>query len=257
MRSYWSRTATHRSASPNDTLARARLGVAEPVLASRCLTSDRCFMILVAMTSAAAADRDSECVPALDRHVLRPARRSRRPRSRTSSAGKPPTAARPATPAAPALPETWPAFTERSRPRHIGGLARGQDLWLEPPPGRRGLPQPELWLYVVENVRQGDPEQFRLLQIGGQRRQAMLARAVERRYFGFPGTWQPTTNSSATSISLRKLPLWVRANRLRQDLRRAAFAPANAMIGGSRPEQRHALTTRSPCRCVINDIFAL
>jgi hypothetical protein len=75
------------------------------------------------------------------------------------------------------------------------------------------------------------------LQIRGQRLQAMPARAVERRYFTFLGPWQPTTNSSATSISLRKLPLWVRANRLRQDLRRAAFAPANAMIGGSRPEQ--------------------
>lgn len=67
-----------------------------------------------------------------------------------------------------------------------GGLARGQDLWLEPRQVAEGRHNPNFWLYVVENIRQGDPAQFRLLEIGGQTLRAMLDHAVERRYFTVP-----------------------------------------------------------------------
>lgn len=67
-----------------------------------------------------------------------------------------------------------------------GGFARGQDLWLEPRQIAEGLQNPNFWLYIVENIRQGDPTRFRLVPIGGDTLRAMLARAVERRYFTVP-----------------------------------------------------------------------
>lgn len=67
-----------------------------------------------------------------------------------------------------------------------GGSARGQDLWLEVRQVEEAASNPDFWLYVVENVRQGDPAQFRLLQIGGKALRSLLARAVERRYFTVP-----------------------------------------------------------------------
>lgn len=67
-----------------------------------------------------------------------------------------------------------------------GGFARGQDLWLEPRQVAEGRHNPDFWLYIVENIRQGDPAQFRLLEIGGETLQTMLGRAVERRYFTIP-----------------------------------------------------------------------
>ena len=65
----------------------------------------------------------------------------------------------------------------------FGAWARGQDLWLETRQADDATRNPNFWIYAVENVRQGDPAQFRLLQIGGDDLRAMLARAVERRYF--------------------------------------------------------------------------
>ncbi len=67
-----------------------------------------------------------------------------------------------------------------------GGSARGQDLWLEVRQVEEARRNPNFWLYVMENVRQGDPSQFRLLTVGGERLQALLARAVERRYYTVP-----------------------------------------------------------------------
>lgn len=67
-----------------------------------------------------------------------------------------------------------------------GGSARGQDLWLEVRQVEEGRSNPDFWLYVVENVRQGDPGQFTLLRIGGERLRMLLARAVERRYYTVP-----------------------------------------------------------------------
>ena len=68
-----------------------------------------------------------------------------------------------------------------------GGSARGEDLWLEPAQVAAALAAPErFWLYVVDNVSQGDPEQFRLLRFGGDQWANMLAGRKERRYFEVP-----------------------------------------------------------------------
>jgi hypothetical protein len=45
---------------------------------------------------------------------------------------------------------------------------------------------PNFYLYLVENVRQGDPARFKLRVFGGEQLQRVLARAKERRYFEVP-----------------------------------------------------------------------
>jgi len=67
-----------------------------------------------------------------------------------------------------------------------GQSARGQDLWLETRQVDEARTNPEFWLYIVENVRQGDPARFRLIEIGGEDLLQLLQRAVERRYFTVP-----------------------------------------------------------------------
>ncbi|GIF76855.1 hypothetical protein [Asanoa siamensis] len=67
-----------------------------------------------------------------------------------------------------------------------GQWARGQDLWLEPRQRDEALANPNFWIYVVENVRQGDPALFRLKTISGADLRPLLDRAVERRYFTVP-----------------------------------------------------------------------
>jgi len=65
-----------------------------------------------------------------------------------------------------------------------GTSARGQDLWLEVRQIEEARTNPDnFWLYIVENVRQENPEQFRLLRFGGEPLVRLLDRAVERRYF--------------------------------------------------------------------------
>lgn len=78
-----------------------------------------------------------------------------------------------------------------SPPRSIevkayGGSARGQELWLEPRQFDAAQTDADFWLYIVENVRQGDSAQFRLLQIGGGELDTLLRRATERRYYAVP-----------------------------------------------------------------------
>lgn len=45
---------------------------------------------------------------------------------------------------------------------------------------------PNFYVYVVENVAQGDPALFELRVIGGDQLQRIIARAKERRYFEVP-----------------------------------------------------------------------
>ncbi len=78
-----------------------------------------------------------------------------------------------------------------SPPRHIevkavGASARGTELPLEVTQMTEAQNNPDFCLYVVENVRQGDPALFQLRVLGGQRLQRMLARAKEWRYFSLP-----------------------------------------------------------------------
>ncbi len=67
-----------------------------------------------------------------------------------------------------------------------GRSSRGQDLWLEVRQVEEARRNADFWLYIVENVRQGDPAQFRLLQLGGQDLATLLGRARERRYYEVP-----------------------------------------------------------------------
>ncbi|MFC0505713.1 protein NO VEIN domain-containing protein [Micromonospora costi] len=67
-----------------------------------------------------------------------------------------------------------------------GGSARGSDLWLEVRQIEEALRNSDFWIYVVENVRQGDPRQFTLKMIGGERLQKLLERAKEQRYYTVP-----------------------------------------------------------------------
>ncbi|SNT49652.1 hypothetical protein SAMN05421812_107234 [Asanoa hainanensis] len=67
-----------------------------------------------------------------------------------------------------------------------GASARGQDLWLESRQRAEADTNPDFWIYIVENVRQGDPAHFRLLQIGGEDLKRLVRRAVERQYFTVP-----------------------------------------------------------------------
>jgi len=63
---------------------------------------------------------------------------------------------------------------------------RGEDLWLETRQVDEARGNPSFFVYVVENVRQGDPEQFKLKVYGGEQLQRLLANAKERRYYGVP-----------------------------------------------------------------------
>lgn len=67
-----------------------------------------------------------------------------------------------------------------------GTTARGTDLWLEVRQVEEARTNPDFWVYVVENVRQGDPALFRLLCIGGDDLQGLISRARERRYYEVP-----------------------------------------------------------------------
>jgi hypothetical protein len=78
-----------------------------------------------------------------------------------------------------------------SPPRSIeikahGVSARGQELWLETRQFDAARRDADFWLYIVDNVRQGDPAEFRLIQIGGQELADLLRRATERHYYTVP-----------------------------------------------------------------------
>jgi hypothetical protein len=64
-----------------------------------------------------------------------------------------------------------------------GRSARGQDLWLEPRQIEEADRNPDLYIYVVEHVRQGDPVDFTLRVLGGETLRVLLQRRREQRYF--------------------------------------------------------------------------
>lgn len=69
----------------------------------------------------------------------------------------------------------------------FGRSARGADLWLETKQVAAALADPgRFHLMIVENVRQGDPAKFRLLDISGDRLAALLERRREKHYFEVP-----------------------------------------------------------------------
>jgi hypothetical protein len=66
-----------------------------------------------------------------------------------------------------------------------GRSARGQDLWLEPRRVEAGR-NPDFYINVVENVRQGDPASFTLRVLGGETLRVLLQRRREQRYSTVP-----------------------------------------------------------------------
>lgn len=68
-----------------------------------------------------------------------------------------------------------------------GALARGSDLWLETRQVHAAESDPDRFhLVIVENVRQGDPAKFRVLDLSGNRLAELLRRKREKHYFEVP-----------------------------------------------------------------------
>lgn len=67
-----------------------------------------------------------------------------------------------------------------------GRSARGQDLWLEVRQVEEARVNPNFHVYVVDNVRQGNPDKFRLIDLHGEVLARLLERAKEQRYYSVP-----------------------------------------------------------------------
>jgi Domain of unknown function (DUF3883) len=79
----------------------------------------------------------------------------------------------------------------QSSPRLIevkayGKLARGADLLMEVRQVEEARRNPNFYVYVVENVRQGNPAEFTLRILGGVRLERLLERAKEYRGYSVP-----------------------------------------------------------------------
>lgn len=68
----------------------------------------------------------------------------------------------------------------------FGKSNRGFGLWLETRQVDEARRNPNFYVYVVENVRQGEPSTFTLKVLGGERLRRLLERAKERRYYEVP-----------------------------------------------------------------------
>ncbi len=68
----------------------------------------------------------------------------------------------------------------------FGTTNRGYDLWLEVRQVEEARANPNFFVYVVENVRQGDASKFTLKVLGGELLQRLLERAKEQRYYTVP-----------------------------------------------------------------------
>lgn len=70
--------------------------------------------------------------------------------------------------------------------KSFGASNRGYDLWLEVRQVEEAKANPDFYVYVVENVGQGDPGQFTLRVLGGERLRRLLERAKEQRHYTVP-----------------------------------------------------------------------
>jgi hypothetical protein len=68
----------------------------------------------------------------------------------------------------------------------VGGNQRGWFLPVETAQADEARRNPDFWIYIVDNVRQGDPAQFRLKLLGGEQLARLLEKAKERRYLEVP-----------------------------------------------------------------------
>jgi hypothetical protein len=81
----------------------------------------------------------------------------------------------------------------------VGASTRGYGLWLEVRQVEEARRNPDFYVYVVENVRQGDPRFFTLKVLDGVRLRRLFQRAKERRYYEVP--W-PVADYDACPTSL-------------------------------------------------------
>lgn len=79
---------------------------------------------------------------------------------------------------------------------------RGSFLWLEPVQHKHALDDPTFYVYVVENVGQGNPAKFTLRVLAGEQLKRLAANAKERRYYelGWPTKDYDVTPIEATPI---------------------------------------------------------
>jgi hypothetical protein len=77
---------------------------------------------------------------------------------------------------------------DSSRSRRLGRDTGRSDgfLWLETRQVEAARDNPHFFLYVVENVRQGDPQKLRLIIFSEAQLQRLLARAREKHYYEVP-----------------------------------------------------------------------
>jgi hypothetical protein len=85
---------------------------------------------------------------------------------------------------------TYPADIDRP-PRTIevkavGGSQRGWFLPLETAQVAAARANPDFFVYIVDNVRRGDPSKFGIKVLGGERLARLLANAKDRRYYEVP-----------------------------------------------------------------------
>ena len=81
----------------------------------------------------------------------------------------------------------------------FGRLNRGFDLWLETRQVEEARRNTNFYVYVVENVRQGDPESFKLKVLDNAHLLKLLDRAKLQNYFTVPC---PVRDYDATSEGL-------------------------------------------------------
>lgn len=81
----------------------------------------------------------------------------------------------------------------------FGTTTRGYDLPLEVRQIEEARRNPNFYVYVVENVRQGNPADFTLRVLGGSRLQRLLERAKE--YRGYYVPW-PVADYDAGPLGL-------------------------------------------------------
>jgi Domain of unknown function (DUF3883) len=81
----------------------------------------------------------------------------------------------------------------------FGRSNRGFGLWLEVSQVEAARRDSDFYVYVVENVRQGDPALFTLKVLDASRLRRLLERAKERRYYEVP--W-PVADYEACPTSL-------------------------------------------------------
>jgi hypothetical protein len=68
----------------------------------------------------------------------------------------------------------------------VGGLLRGYGLPLEPRQFEEARTNSNFYIYIVENVAQGDIAKFQLRVLGGDQLRRLLENARERRYYEVP-----------------------------------------------------------------------